>query len=116
LEECLASLDWRHLLEGPRTWCVPMTVDWSIKRHWWVSNNKHNNIHCSIISTYCCNARLDVVLGPARRREVVWGWNKDDSHEVVLDEMSEILVMSTQWAKWATSSPCALGNRSFHVR
>jgi hypothetical protein len=30
--------------------------------------------------------------------------------------MSEILVMSTQWAECAMSTPWALGNRSFHVR
>jgi hypothetical protein len=48
----------------------------------------------SIITTWCCNARLDVVLlGLAKRREDVGGWNKDDK---VVDEMSEILVMSTQ--------------------
>jgi hypothetical protein len=34
-------------------------------------------------------------VGLAKRREVVGGWNKEDSNKVV-DEMSEILVMSTQ--------------------
>jgi hypothetical protein len=38
---------------------------------------------------------LEVVLGLEKRRESVGGWNKDDSDKVV-DEMSEILVMSTQ--------------------
>jgi hypothetical protein len=32
----------------------------------------------SIISTWCCNARLEVVLGLAKRRENVGGWNEDD--------------------------------------
>jgi hypothetical protein len=36
-----------------------------------------------------------MILGLAKRRENVGGWNKDDSNKVV-DEMSEILVMSTQ--------------------
>jgi hypothetical protein len=42
---------------------------------------------------------LDVVLGLAKRREDVGGWNEVDgsSNKVVaVDEMSEILVMSTQ--------------------
>jgi hypothetical protein len=39
---------------------------------------------------------LDVVLGLEKWREDVGCWNKDDSDEGVVDEMSEILVMSTQ--------------------
>jgi hypothetical protein len=38
---------------------------------------------------------LEVILGLAKRRENVGGWNEDDKNEVV-DEMSEILVMSSE--------------------
>jgi hypothetical protein len=38
---------------------------------------------------------LEAILGLAKQREDVGGWNKDDSDKVV-DEMSEILVISTQ--------------------
>jgi hypothetical protein len=31
-----------------------------------------------IISTWCCNARLEAILGLAKQREDVGGWNKDD--------------------------------------
>jgi hypothetical protein len=39
-----------------------------------VFNNKHNSNTASIISTHCCNAILDVILGLEKRRENVWGW------------------------------------------
>jgi hypothetical protein len=42
------------------------------------SNTKHNNMHCSTITTWCCNARLEMILGLEKRREDVGGWNKDD--------------------------------------
>jgi hypothetical protein len=58
------------------------------------TTNRHNNTHCFYCTTYCYNARLEVILGLAKRRENVGGWNEDDKNEVV-DEMSEILVMSS---------------------
>jgi hypothetical protein len=49
-----------RLLEGPRAWCVPMTVHCCIKWQWWVSNNKHNNMHC-FTTTTTTNARISIV-------------------------------------------------------
>jgi hypothetical protein len=43
-----------------------------------LSSSKSHTKTASFIPTERCNARLDVVLGLEKRREVVGGWNKDD--------------------------------------
>jgi hypothetical protein len=56
-------------------------------------------MHCSTITTWCYNARLEAILGLEKWREDVGGWNEVDGSSrkvVAVDEMSEILVMSTQ--------------------
>jgi hypothetical protein len=117
LEECLASLDWRSLLEGPRTWRAPMTVDWSNKMAM-MSLQQQTQQHTLFYYIYLLlQCKIGNDSGARKAGGWCWRleWRRCSNYVVAVDEMSEILVMSTQWAECAMSTPCALGNRSFHV-